>query len=58
MTYDRRYGIIKLAVKTETRKGIMEKEQNNIELSEANKDCIIQIMNQSPMLVAVKRYDE
>ena len=36
----------------------MEKEQNNIELSEANKDCIIQIMNQSPMLVAVKRYDE
>lgn len=28
------------------------------EASEANKDCIIQIMNQSPMLVAVKRYDE
>ena len=36
----------------------MEKEQNTVEFSEANKDCIIQIMNQSPMLVAVKRYDE
>ena len=28
------------------------------EASEANKDCIIQIMNQSPMLVAIKQYDE
>ena len=28
------------------------------EASEANKDCIIQIMNQSPMLFTVKRYDE
>lgn len=25
--------------------------------SEANKDCIIQIMNQSPLLTAVKQYD-